>query len=295
MAPAHYSAAWRVDSQPRSGSTASASAERTRTYAGSPKNRSAPSSATRTPETFLEDAILRGGGEGLPAFIERELREFLSCGVLARGFARFRCDECGHEILVAFSCKGRAYAEWGNMPSTGASRRDTSKRFAGVASLRAGLDFAGPISGSPSCATALPCRRKESAMLEFYFEMRSGCVSSGSVRSASTSTGLLIGCARQGTNEGRASSCCEVRRTSGTGPRVFGPTGSMRVLGALARHLRTCVCAHPFRGRDRYHQEGAQRFITHLQRGMALVTPTRARARAGPGTTAPARSSSRTS
>ena len=59
-------------------------------------------------ETFLEEARLRGGGEGLPAFIERELREFLSCGVLARGFARFRCDECGHEILVAFSVKGGA-------------------------------------------------------------------------------------------------------------------------------------------------------------------------------------------
>jgi hypothetical protein len=29
--------------------------------------------------------------------------------VLARGFARFRCDGCGHEILVAFSCKGCAF------------------------------------------------------------------------------------------------------------------------------------------------------------------------------------------
>jgi Family of unknown function (DUF6616)/Transposase zinc-binding domain len=31
------------------------------------------------------------------------------CGVLARGFARFRCDGCRHEILVAFSCKGRGF------------------------------------------------------------------------------------------------------------------------------------------------------------------------------------------
>jgi site-specific recombinase XerD len=37
------------------------------------------------------------------------------------------------------------------------------------------------------------------------------------------------------------------------------------VLDAFAHHLRTCVCAHPFRGRDRYHQEGAQRFVKHLQ------------------------------
>jgi transposase-like protein len=60
-------------------------------------------------ETFLAEARLRGGGEGLPRFVERELREFLACGVLARGFARFRCAECQHEILVAFSCKGRGF------------------------------------------------------------------------------------------------------------------------------------------------------------------------------------------
>ena len=60
-------------------------------------------------ESFLEEGRARGAGEGLPAFVERELREFLSCGVMARGFARFRCDFCGHEILVAFSCKGRGF------------------------------------------------------------------------------------------------------------------------------------------------------------------------------------------
>ena len=61
-------------------------------------------------ETFFEEARESGGaGEGLPAFVERELREFLSCGVMARGFARFRCDGCGHEVLVAFSCKGRGF------------------------------------------------------------------------------------------------------------------------------------------------------------------------------------------
>ena len=57
-------------------------------------------------ETFLAEARLRGGGEGLPRFVERELREFLGCGDLTRGFARFRCTDCQHEILVAFSCKG---------------------------------------------------------------------------------------------------------------------------------------------------------------------------------------------
>ncbi len=60
-------------------------------------------------ETFLAEARARSDGDGLPRFVERELREFLSCGVLARGFARFRCDGSGHEILVAFSCKGRGF------------------------------------------------------------------------------------------------------------------------------------------------------------------------------------------
>ena len=58
-------------------------------------------------ETFLAEARRRGGGEGVPRFVEHELREFLACGDLTRGFARFRCTDCQHEILVAFSCKGR--------------------------------------------------------------------------------------------------------------------------------------------------------------------------------------------
>lgn len=45
------------------------------------------------------------------------------------------------------------------------------------------------------------------------------------------------------------------------------------VLDAFARHLRICVCAHPFRGRDCYHQEGAQRFVKHLQRVGVVPSP----------------------
>ena len=57
-------------------------------------------------ETFLEAARDRSAhGRGLPAFVERELRAYLDCGILARGFARVRCTDCGFERLVAFSCK----------------------------------------------------------------------------------------------------------------------------------------------------------------------------------------------
>jgi hypothetical protein len=60
-------------------------------------------------ETFLAEVRQRGGGAGVPRFVERELRAFLGCGIMASGFARFRCGGCGHEILVAFSCKGRGF------------------------------------------------------------------------------------------------------------------------------------------------------------------------------------------
>ena len=44
-------------------------------------------------------------GGGLPRHVERELTEYLRCGVLAHGFARVRCTTCHDEIVVAFSCK----------------------------------------------------------------------------------------------------------------------------------------------------------------------------------------------
>jgi len=43
----------------------------------------------------------------VPRHIEKEFRSYLECGILAYGFARVYCDACGHDFLVAFSCKGR--------------------------------------------------------------------------------------------------------------------------------------------------------------------------------------------
>ncbi len=65
----------------------------------------------------LADATRRGGGRGFPRFVEKELRSHLRCGVLEAGFARFRCDGCGLDRLVAFSCKGRGFC-----PSCGGRR-----------------------------------------------------------------------------------------------------------------------------------------------------------------------------
>ena len=56
-------------------------------------------------------------GSGLPEFVKAEFDAFLTCGILAHGFLRLRCSECGHEKLVAFSCKRRGFC-----PSCGARR-----------------------------------------------------------------------------------------------------------------------------------------------------------------------------
>jgi hypothetical protein len=53
----------------------------------------------------------------VPEHVEREFRRYLDCGILAHGFARARCGQCGHDFLIAFSCKGR-----GVCPSCNARR-----------------------------------------------------------------------------------------------------------------------------------------------------------------------------
>ena len=43
----------------------------------------------------------------MPGYVERDLRKYLECGIVAHGFARARCEKCGQDFLVAYSCKGR--------------------------------------------------------------------------------------------------------------------------------------------------------------------------------------------
>jgi uncharacterized protein (DUF983 family) len=56
-------------------------------------------------------------GAELPRFIKDEFDAFLECSILARGFLRLRCGECGHDKLLVFSCKRRGFC-----PSCGARR-----------------------------------------------------------------------------------------------------------------------------------------------------------------------------
>jgi hypothetical protein len=79
----------------------------------------APAYLPRRPtETVLYDLVRENvesfvayAGEhydrGLPRYVEREMRAYLKCGVFSEGFTRARCDACGHDLLVAFSCKTR--------------------------------------------------------------------------------------------------------------------------------------------------------------------------------------------
>ena len=57
-------------------------------------------------ETFLAFAEERSG-RALPRYVVEEFHGHLRCGVLAHGFGRARCSGCGHDMLVAFSCKLR--------------------------------------------------------------------------------------------------------------------------------------------------------------------------------------------
>jgi hypothetical protein len=66
-------------------------------------------------ETFL--ARQRERDRVVPRFVEAELRAFLDCGVLARGFLRVHCDACGLDRLVPYSCKKRGFC-----PSCGGRR-----------------------------------------------------------------------------------------------------------------------------------------------------------------------------
>ena len=42
-------------------------------------------------------------------YVKQVIYRYLDCGVLHNGFARVRCDNCGHEYLLAFSCKRRHF------------------------------------------------------------------------------------------------------------------------------------------------------------------------------------------
>jgi hypothetical protein len=64
-------------------------------------------------ETLLASLHDDPDATGLPAYVQRELYDYLHCGILAYGFLRLGCESCQKEVLLAFSCKRRGLcASW---------------------------------------------------------------------------------------------------------------------------------------------------------------------------------------
>ncbi len=67
--------------------------------------------------TFFDQIDSDPDKNGLPVHVKKELRDYLDCGVLARGFIRIYCESCQRNQLVALSCKCRGFC-----PSCGGKR-----------------------------------------------------------------------------------------------------------------------------------------------------------------------------
>lgn len=66
-------------------------------------------------DAFLRDA--RERGRRLPSFVVEAFRGYLRCGRPEFGFTWLQCPGCGHDLLLAFSCKERGFC-----PSCGGRR-----------------------------------------------------------------------------------------------------------------------------------------------------------------------------
>src|SRR5215813_12300983 len=72
-------------------------------------------------ETFLASLDADPDAPGLPVYGQRELYDYLQCGILAHGFLRLDCDTCHKELLLPFSCKRRGFC-----PSCAGAKRVAS-------------------------------------------------------------------------------------------------------------------------------------------------------------------------
>lgn len=106
-------------------------------------------------ETLLMES--RAEGSGLPRYVEEEFRRHLECGILAAGFARCVCAQCGDELLVAFICKGKGFCPSclaRRMNDTAAPSRSRAARGA-VSAMGDGVSAAAPLG---ICARSEGCR-----------------------------------------------------------------------------------------------------------------------------------------
>lgn len=117
-------------------------------------------------ETLLMES--RAEGSGLPRYVEEEFRRYLECGILAAGFARCVCAQCGDELLVAFICKGKGFCPSclaRRMNDTAAPSRSRAARGA-VSAMGDGVSAAAPLgicARSEGCRTGCPSHRSSAS------------------------------------------------------------------------------------------------------------------------------------
>ena len=65
----------------------------------------------RVIEGHLEDFLSEADAADkiVPAFVRRAFWDYLDCGILERGFALLRCEDCGRTRTVAQSCQNRGF------------------------------------------------------------------------------------------------------------------------------------------------------------------------------------------
>ena len=59
-------------------------------------------------ETVWDERYQRRFGFWRP-YVTDVIQRYLDCGDLHFGFARVKCEDCGHEFLLAYSCKRRHF------------------------------------------------------------------------------------------------------------------------------------------------------------------------------------------
>jgi hypothetical protein len=78
--------------------------------------------------TFIAETEAAAGAD-LPQFVKDEFDAFLECGILAHGFLRLRCGDCGHDKLVTSVASGAAFARRAARGAWHRRRRTIPQRF----------------------------------------------------------------------------------------------------------------------------------------------------------------------
>ena len=80
-------------------------------------------------ETVWDERYQRRFGFWRP-YVTDVIQRYLDCGDLHFGFARVKCEDCGHEYLLAFSCKRHAFLPLLPSEASGGIRRMVMHRGA---------------------------------------------------------------------------------------------------------------------------------------------------------------------